>query len=111
MKPDLARLVGNLDVPCEYAEGPLRCHQRASLIVHVHQIDRCSRSPETADVHGDYVFMACSDCADRMAWRIGVIVGEMYAELPDVEEELIVNCKTCGRLVRDMDDVMKVEDL
>ena len=102
---ELARVVENLAVPCEYTKI---CTTRATLLVHIHQIDRCNGRNLN---HGDYLYTSCEACADIMAWRMGVIVGEMYGALPDSDHELVVNCKTCGRVILEMEDVMKTEEL
>lgn len=85
------------------------CTAQAVYIVRIHLIDHCNRPKLAAG--GDRVFLMCKACMEAIAWRLGEIVGEMYALLPDSGAETICTCATCGRRVLEMDDVMCVERL
>ena len=87
-----------------------QCTRTARHIVSIHNVHDCHAEGLTPT--GDTVSLMCLVDMCSAAWRIGVMVGEMYAGIPDeADEDEVPVCDTCGREIRDVQDVMTVEDL
>jgi DNA-directed RNA polymerase subunit RPC12/RpoP len=95
------QLETDLGIPCD---GYRRCTQQAIYIVHIHDLDDCA--------NGDNIFLMCQACTAASAWRIGEIIGEMYAQIPDdIESDAEIMCATCGRRILETHDIFSVERL
>ena len=86
------------------------CRNPARFIVVIHHLNCCVE--KTGDTVYDTVWLMCGACRKTTSDRIGKVVGEMFADIPDDQPETVVPyCNTCGRMVRDVDDVMKTQEL
>jgi hypothetical protein len=59
----------------------------------------------------DGIYSLCPACTKATAYRVGQLIGEMYADLPDTSTELTLACRTCGRRIMELHDVFMVEYL
>ena len=100
------------------------CTSTAIYIVSIHLVHNCKTiirpgfvavegsTDSRLTVTGDTVWLMCPDDMRAAAYRIGVMVGEMYAGIPDdADENTVPHCDTCGRAIHDIDDVMTVGDI
>jgi hypothetical protein len=81
-----------------------RCTRQAVFIVRIHQIDHCV-------TESDKFYLLCKACTDTASWRMGELIGTMYAQLPDSTETVECLCDTCGKRIMEVDDVVTVERL
>lgn len=102
------RLENDLGITCD---GYRRCTRQAVFIVHIHSIDNCKNHGQL-DANGDTIFLMCPACTAAASWRIGEMIGELYAEIPDhVEGDAERACLTCGRRILETHDIFSVERL
>jgi len=109
----------------ERCDARKACNRKAEFIVSIHIINDCKSWLENVPgairivngkgltPWGDTVWLMCPADRDFVTRRLGVIVGEMYSDIPDddVDEHTVPTCATCGRRIVGVDDVMTVEDL
>jgi DNA-directed RNA polymerase subunit RPC12/RpoP len=94
----------DIGIPCY---GYRRCTRQATYIVHIHAINDCRTD---TNVNGDVIFFMCPACTAACAWRMGQIIGEMYAQIPDeIEADAEIACRTCGRRILEVHDIFSVE--
>lgn len=104
----------DLDLVCDARR---LCKRKARFIVRIHNVNDCKTVFPNGDKGltpaGDTVWLMCESDVAGTTWRLGVMVGEMYADIPDddTDETTVPRCSTCGRSITDVDDVMTVEKL
>lgn len=97
----------DLDLMCDARR---LCQRKALYIVRIHNVHDCAGDQGLTPA-GDTVWLMCESDLAGTTWRLGVMVGEMYADIPDddTDETTVPECATCGRSITDVDDVMTVE--
>jgi len=98
------------DVTCDARPA---CMNRAVHVVSIHTVHDC----EAVDIPwlverwtptGDTVWLTCSTDMLWIAGRLNVLVKSMYRL---VGCDGVPHCATCNRPIRDVYDMMKVEDM
>jgi hypothetical protein len=101
-----------MDLRCDARK---RCNRKAVFIVSIHTVNDCAAaavSGRELTPGGDTVWLMCPADLASATWRLGVLVGEMYSDIPDDDtDETVPTCSTCGRPIIGIDDVLTVADL
>lgn len=100
--------IDEFDLRCDARR---ECNRIAVSIVLIHNVHTCDVDGLTPG--GDSVWLMCPVDVTGATWRLGVLVGEMFSEIPDenTDETAVPTCETCGLLIGSVDDVLRVESL